>query len=489
MVGGRSVLIPHPAVSLATARRGLAAVATARALCTAVPILLGWLIWFVYQPGIVNVDGIWIYAQAVRRTFEDWQPVYIAIVLSWLVPLGLKLWHVTLTVALASALGVQRLSYHTVRTLAGVTERTAHVVGLVTLLVLLTPLTPLAYYLVYFGSDGLLIPVMLWFAVLWLSSYERFPASGRAERTARAGTLTLLAAAAVLIRPNAVVLLPVFAGLLVAMHGRGGRRSATAWCLLLLAVRPAASAAAYSCYRIDKTHPEDQVMALDLVGITILRPEALADLPFTTASLDGDRYTREYAWGVVDPLYPWGHAPIVKPGFARDGHDRLTAEYREAAIKYPGTLALVKLRAFAAYLLEPAPFWHNTDVDPNDIGLFFNPKRRPTREVHFAVDRMVYANPVLQWVSVRHVLWLGVTGGLVGWLGYAAWRRPGRRAAGVLLMLLVPLGYYLSFALAVTTNHFRFMYPSTLVAQAVAVGLLVNGTRRRLAEAAERVPT
>jgi hypothetical protein len=488
MVGGRHIRLPRPALFLAMLQRPMTALRTARAVCTAVPLVLGWLVWFVYQPGIVNVDGIWIYAQSARRTFEDWQPVYIAITLSWLVPLGLKIWHVTLVMALANGLGVQRLAYHTLRTLTDVSDRTAHLLGVATLVLLLSPLTPLAYYLVYFGSDGFLVPVFLWFAVLWITSYEQFETAGRGERTFRIIGLWGLAAASVLIRPNAVVLLPVFAGLLVAIHGRRRWRAALAWCVLLIAVRPAASAAAYSVYRIDKTHPEDQVMALDLVGVVILRPDALQDLPLTAASLDGDRFTREYAWGVVDPLYPWGHTPIVKPGFARDGHDALTAEYRAAAGKYPGTLALVKVRAFAAYLLEPNPYWHNSDVDANDVGLFFNPKRRPVRDVHFAIDRLVYANPVLQWVSARHVLWLGVTLGLVGWLGYAVWRRRSPRPAGMLLVLLVPLGYYFSFALAVTTNHFRFMYPSTLVVQIVTVGLLLNSIRRKLADAADRIP-
>jgi hypothetical protein len=488
MVGGRLIRLPRPALILAILYRPISVVLTARGVCTSVPLLLGWLVWFVYQPGIVNVDGIWIYAQSVRRTFEDWQPVYIAITLSWLIPLGLKVWHVTYFLALSNCLGIQRLAYHSVRLLTGSSDRRAHFVGLATLLMLLTPVSPLAFYLVYFGSDGFLIPVFLWFAVLWLSTFERFQGAGRGERTVRVACLWGLAAATILIRPNAVVLLPIFVGLFAALHGRRHWRAALVWCVLLVVVRPTASAAAYSRYHIDKTHPEDQVMALDLVGLVILRPDALQDLPLTAKSLDGDRYTREYAWGVVDVLYPWGRTPIVKPGFARDGHDALIAEYRAAAGKFPGTLAMVKLRAFAAYLLEPNPYWHNWEVDGNDIGLFFNPKRKPVRDLHFAVDRLVYANSVLQWVSARHVLWLGVTLGFVAWLGYASWRRRSRCAAAVLLMLLVPLGYYLSFALAVTTNHFRFMYPSTLVVQAVVVGLATNHFCRKLARAADRLP-
>jgi hypothetical protein len=386
-------------------------------------------------------------------------------------------------------LGVQRLAARSVRTLTGIPDRTAHLTGLTTLLLLLLPVTPLAYYLPYFGTDGFLILLFLWFGVLWLDSYPRFPGAGPRERLTRAAGLTALAGSTLLVRQNTVVLLPVFAGLLVALHGRGHRRAAAAWCLVLIASRPAAAATAYACYRIEQTHPEDQVMALDLVGLVLTRPEALADLPFTAASLDGDRYKRDYMWGYVESLYPWGpKPPVVKPGYARGQHERIAAEYRAALAEYPGTIATVKLRTFAAYLLEPAPFWHNLENDPNGIGLYHNPKRQAVRSLHAAVDQWVYANPGLQWLSVRHVLWFGVNLFGVAGLGYMIRRRPSRPAAGVLLVSLVPLGYYLSYALAVTTNHFRLMYPSTLTVQVVAVGLVVNGVRQRLAAAADRMP-
>jgi hypothetical protein len=490
MVGGRLIRSPRPVprVSFTTVRQAIAALTSARVVCTVVPLLLGWLVWSVYRPGIMNVDGIWIYAQALRHTFEDWQPVYIAIGLSWLVPLGVKLAHITLAESLLTCLGIQRLAAHTVRRLAAVSDRTAHRIGLVTLLLLLLPVTPLAYYLTYFGSDGLLAVVLLWYAVFWLVSHERFPSAGPRERVLRAGGLTALAGLAILMRPNAVVLLPIFAGLLFALYGRTRWQAALIWCVLLVAIRPTASAVVYSCYDIDRVHPEDQVMALDLIGLAIMRPDALAHLPLTSASLDGDRYKREYVWGVVDPLYPWGHEPIVKPGFARDGHEAITAEYRQAWRKFPGTLALVKLRAFLAYLLEPQPYWHNVGIDPNDLGLFHTPKRQPVRDLHAAADHLVYVNPVLQWISARHVLWLGLNVAAVAALAYMLRRRASRAATGVLLMLLVPLGYYLSFALAITTNSYRFMYPSTLIVQAVLVALAVNALRCWLARAAERLP-
>lgn len=447
----------------------------------------GWFVWHVYRPGVMNHDGLWIYAQAVRGTFEDWQPVAVSAAIGFLVKLGLEMHHLTLALAVSVALGVQRLGFRTVRTLYGplASDRAAHLAGLVSLALLLTPLSPLAYYLTYFGTDGLLLPLFLWFAVGWLAARERFPFAGRREKALRTAGLTALAAAAILARPNAALLVPVFVGLFAALHGRRGWKAAVLAAAVLCAARPAVGGLIAATYSIERTHPEDQVMALDLVGMTILRPEAAADLPFTAAHLDGQRTVDGYAWGVVDPLYPWGHEPIVKPGFARGGHDALAAEYRTAALKYPATLGLVKLRAYAAYLLEPNPYWHNSGIDANDMGLAHGEKRHAVREVHAAADRLVYANPVLQWAGARHAAWLVACAAACGVLlraGYVAGRP---RAAAVGLMLLVPLAYYAAFAAAVTTNHFRFMYPSTLAVQAalVPVGLLAAA---RAADAAAR---
>jgi hypothetical protein len=498
-----------------TARPGAAAVRlrlSVGGVTAAMSLALGLAVWLVHRPGIANHDGLWLYDQGVRgTTFEDIQPVYIAVAVSLLAPLGVTFGFLTLAQAMLLGLGIQRAAAGAVRTAARVSERTAHLTGLATLALLLLPVTPLAWYLVYFGSDGWLQTAFVWFAVAWLGSYPRFPAAGPGERLARAGGLTALAGAIVLIRPNAMALLPVFAGLIVALHGRRRWRAAAAWCLILVAVRPVAGGLVYSCYRVDRSPPGDPVMAHDLVGIAVIRPEALADLPITAESLDGDRYRTgrywgdhdplfpwgeprsgdgpnpRYTFGNVDPLYPWGFVPVVKPGYAMGAHDRLAAEYRRAVVRYPGTLAVVKVRAFLGYLLDPEQYWHNTDLDPNELGLAHRPNRPVLRALHLAIDRQVQADPGLRWVSRRHIVWFLATVVAVAGLGTGLVRRPNRAAAGLFLLLLVPLGYYLTFLVAINGIHFRFMYPATLLAQTVLVGVLLNTAREKFAGAVERM--
>lgn len=443
----------------------------AATVATALALLPGWAVWQVYKPCIANYDGLWIYAQANTGVCDDWQPVALPFLLSIVLKIGVGMTQLTLVQSLLVCLGVQRLAA-AVAGRTGLSNRAAHAAGLGTLLLLLTPLTPLAYYLCYFGSDGFLPAPFLWFATLFLKAWD--------SRISNAVALTLLAAGITLGRPNAAVLAPVFAALLFALLGRKRWRTAALCALAVFAARPAVYAVVDAAVDVKRTHPEDQVMALDLVGLALMKPDALADLPLTAASLDGDRHTREYAWGAVEPLYPWIHAPIVKPGFARDNHAALLAEYKSAAAQYPFTLVLVKLRAFAAHLLEPNPYWHNSRIDPNDFGFQPHYARKPVRDFHDHLDKLVVTSPVLSWVSARHVLWLGLNAAAVLALAYRAWKFRDRRSAGLCLVLLLPLAYSLSFALAVTTNHFRFLYPSTLVVQAAAGGLFFARIKSRL---------
>ena len=42
-------------------------------------------------------------------------------------------------------------------------------------------------------------------------------------------------------------------------------------------------------------------------------------------------------------------------------------------------------------------------------------------------------------------------------------------------MLLIPLGYYLSYLFAAPVHDFRFMYPSTLAVQCVTLSWMLGG--------------
>lgn len=436
---------------------------------------VGALAWGVYAPGIINLDGLWMYHQAVHGEFEDWHPVHVSIALSWCLALGLNLKHITLFIAVGTCIGIAQLAHQVLQLSSGgrLTPRQSRWLGLATLLVLLTPITPLLWYLVYWGSDSIVMLGMLAMASAWLGLRERFPQWNRAAQWGAVVAFTLGVAILSVCRHNAVVLVPVAGIMAFLLGGRGKYARACCVILVALGLRFGLCHAAYAYYPINRVHPEDQVMALDLVGIAVVKPDALADLPHTRANLCREDYAQRYVFGAVEPLYGWGTEPIVRYGYARGGHEALAAEYRLAMQKYPGTLATVKLRGFMQQLFNPYPYWHNVEIDANTMGLHFSRRWKPLRALHRHADSLVERDSALALVSARHWVWFGINIGAVALWSYLGWKGRNARKLTLAVLLLVPLAYYLGHVLAMTTNQFRLMYPATLMVQVIVLPLAV----------------
>src|SRR5262249_31953716 len=121
-------------------------------------------------------------------------------------------------------------------------------------------------------------------------------------------------------------------------------------------------------------------------------------------------------------------------------------------------------------------------------GLALNDHWKRTREVLRLVDERVWADPVLRWLSARHLLWLAVDLAAVGGVGGMLRDRRGRRTGAVLGLLLLPPGDDASFLLTTASYQFRYMYPARVLVQVFAVALGLAAARRKLAEWARAVP-
>ncbi len=55
-------------------------------------------------------------------------------------------------------------------------------------------------------------------------------------------------------------------------------------------------------------------------------------------------------------------------------------------------------------------------------------------------------------------------------------------------MLLIPLGYYLSYLFATPVHDFRFMYPATLLVQCVVLSGLIGGIALKPQKPTGRAP-
>lgn len=432
------------------------------------------LLWRVFFPGLMSADSIAQYGQALTGRYNDWQPPLMAIVLHAVFSLGGAIGILMLAQCLAGVFGVRALARAVIALLYGdrIPERRAAWLPLLVLLVLLVPLTPLAFYLMTFWKDAWAMILLLWIGALALDLFRCGPEPKRLLLLI--GLTTLLG----LVRHNAIVALP-FAGLAIWEGARRSYRSkALALAAAPLALSLVASPVIDRVFGVEKLHPDSQIMALDLVGICAADRAACARLPWTSAHVLDWSSLAHYRPGDFGFIF-WDKPPHVDPSIRLD-YPRLRAEYLRAVREFPGPLARVKLAAFETLLgLDQTFYFFHDSIADNPYRLVLGQRLAPLRQGLSDTAKGVAANRVLRWISGVHLVWIVID--VLGVLGLLALSlRPGGERYRILAwVLLIPLGYYLSYLFATPVHDFRFMYPATLMVQCVALSGLIGGLAQK----------
>lgn len=449
--------------------RGTAAHLVTAALCVVVAAF----IWSVFRPGVIDFDALLQIEEAKTGRIRDWLPFIMTGALRLVFLAGYDVDTITIVQSVSGCLGVYYLACALLEHFFEhrIAEPGRRCLGLGVLLLLLTPFTPLLYYLVWFRNDTWTAILLVWSGVAWLRLDRATPSSAQQRRWTIAAVA--LALAVCLARHNAKALLPVFCLLVVHCLGRANRRTAAVAMVALLTALPLASRSLAYFFHVQRSHPEMQVMALDLVGLCVEDERLRAKFPYTNKNLFLDSYKAAYVPGFIGPVCGYAAPLCVNPDYAwnRDG---LVADYRLAVTHCPAKLVGVKLRAFAAMLFDANAHWHYGEIHGNAFQLAFNPQFEFLRGTLAYLDRAVRQDSFLAFFCARHLPWLAGT--LLAVLFTGSVYVLGRRRPWLtrLLLLLLPLGYYLSYLAAATVHDYRLMYPATLFVQVSAATLLLG---------------
>ncbi len=441
------------------------------ALAVAVALAL----WRLFFPGLMSQDSIIQYGQAVTGQYNDWQPPLMAIVLRAVLGLGGALGLLMLAQCLAGVFGVRALARESLELLWGdrVPPGRAAWLALLVLLVLLLPWSPLAFYLMTFWKDAWAAVLLLWIGALAIALFRR----GMERR--RVALLVLLSALLGLVRHNAVVVLPVLGLVLwLGLRRAGmGRRAALATAAAPLALWLVANPLTDAFFRVTKLHPDSQVMVLDLVGICAAGRDLCAELPWTRSHIRDEAGLARYRPGDIGFIFWDDPSPVDKT--MRLDYPRLRAEYLYALRRFPGDLARVKLTAFKTLLgVDQTSYFFHGSIVQNPYGLRLNDRFAPARGWLSEVETNV-SESGWRWLGGVHLVWIAVSVLWVAVLLALSFRQGGERYRFLACLLLVPLGYYLSYLAATPTHDFRFMYPSTLMAQCVTLSWALGGTLQK----------
>lgn len=441
-------------------------------------LVLAVAIWAVFNPGITGDDGLGQLRQAETGRYTNYHPPVMSLLTravyrvaglspaAYVIPLvettpagrtshdlvifiGGSLGLVTFLQSVAGLYGIRFLCLRLLRRLRGAARGSDEWLALLCA-VLLLAFTPLPFYLVAYLKDSWLLIELLWLAGILVSL----------EPTSAAGWATVSAAVAItvlvgLTRHNAVVVLAAVCPLVYRGAARWkGLMAVAPVALLLLAQRGIERTA-----DVVDLKPAHQVLLLDLVGMSVLEPRLMDEMPFVSRHMTTREYARIFQPGAQ------GLLPMVMDLNGAQWSDpaALRAEYRRVASRHPVLLLKTKLKAFHNLIRPPLRMpYLLTGIWSSGRGYSQNPGWAPARTYMEQRYTRLTEEPLGRLLNA-HPLWLVAGAGL---LLLALWRL---RSPGAALILAVPVLYANSFLLATTSFDYRFLYPATAVFQVVTV--------------------
>jgi hypothetical protein len=447
--------------------------------------LLNWLIFF---PGILSIDGIDVYEQALTGQFSDRSPILMTLILHFFMGLKLDLAGLTLIQSLLACWGIRFFLLNLLNYFYGqrFNQRQREWLSLGVFLILLCPLSPLLFYLMTFSKDSWTCFLFVW--ILALALHLQITRSETTEKVLfkKVALLFFLTAVVLHVRYNSIVVLPVLVVFVYWLCKRYEKKKQLKFFLPLVFFFLVFNLLPGFLFKIEKSHFSNLLMGPDLVGLLILHPELKKELPHTA------QHMKENCVAITEEEFNQGRAgyvfgkemclrvekperQIVKKGYISFKEDKtLQAEYKKALFNFPLQMFDVKKKAFSAYL-DKRMTWSTFDweIKENKMGLEFNKFfERPRDRITVTWIRLVNINGVLWAFSYHHALWL--YGNLLLLLFCLLYylRNKNEKALTAMILLSLPMAYNLSYFLVLPDLTYRYMYPSTLLMQLVILSLV-----------------
>ena len=446
-----------------------------------VPLILAYINWRIFAPGVFSPDSLDQYQQALNHRYSNWHPAAMAIALHYLLGIGLSLSQVIFIQILSGFAGL----YFLIRRLIEVFSRFkgesigrayARYGALIGLLIIVSPLTPFAAFISTFWKDVWFAIFLIWIVTISLTVFEKNTATGGwLGNIAAMFGLIVLMVFSVLVRYNAILLIPAYAIILFLIARRlpvwlriAGVGALILGCLFF-------NSFLIWAYRVTKLEPKLSVMSLEMVGLAVLYPELLDGLPYTRSQLK-EGYRERFTWAAYRELR-WNDNSIVYEDFVKPvNNPKLKEEYFYSVRHHPVRMAQVKIMNFIQ-LLDPGKTaeWCPRGIPDNEYGFKPNFLFSYARGKYFRLAFATLGQPILRWISTVNLVWLIFSLVLlIRW----GWRWLRYRNTDTLFMMtlaaLAPL-YYFSYLLASPWRAFRYMYPATLLTQIIGIAILAIG--------------
>jgi len=444
-------------------------------------------VWLIFYPGILSLDSVYMYLEAASKfAYTDEKALLLPFTFSLVLKAGGNLSTLILFQCLAGFLAIRYLAL-SLTACFKIGEKGRDLIALLVLFVLSSPLFITIIYLPTFWMDTWLAIIMLLALAFLVDLYFGiYPHSG--AYNLRIVALIVVISLALLIRLNSLVLYPVMA---LAFERILHQRNIGAGFKVLLVFCPIIvfglfMVFQYDVVKVERSYQDHTVLALDLASVLEYDPSICEKALLSGCDVLTDYYPCNFhvGAGALDCTYDQAKGIVYKPFYFLRNNSALEADYLYIVQEHTLTWLNVKYLNFIDYL-RPVTYRYFYQVqDPNllrEAGLVPGSRFSNLRERIFAELSWVSQNPVLHWFSFVHLPWLvinafGIVVSIIGAI------RSNQRSKHLFfaIVLSIPASYYFSYLIALTASDFRFMYPSTLVVQVIALTSLFSFTIEKM---------
>lgn len=439
-----------------------------------ISIALALTVWAVFYPGIFSADSLYTYNEAVTGRFTDIRPPLLSFMLFLFLKAGGTLGLFILMESLLGFLGVRRLLL-ALTDLFSAGKQRRELVASIGILILSSPLTPMPVYFVTLWFDSWLVIFLLW-TIAFLLELSKTVTSREATRRdyPKILAILILISLVILTRWNSLILyLPLILIWSTILWDRFFSRGI----LLTLAISPLLIYLLFLIFQyngigVRRVQTERLPFALDLASMIIYDPSVCRTLPLQSCGLIQGKITSEFivGTGAIDHTMNQGLSTMEPAFVALTLTPSLPHELWLAATHYPWTYGTVKVLNFWDYIRPRDRYYYQSFIHPNNLNLSFNPSFDLVRNELFILLHAVYEHPILKFISFVHLSWIIIN--LIGIAFCFIYKQKLEQLRILRAILYIPAIYYISYLIALTASDFRYMYPSTLIMQIMAIGFI-----------------
>ncbi|MCG8528491.1 MAG: hypothetical protein MI748_19090 [Opitutales bacterium] len=430
--------------------------------------------WMIIYPGTYSPDSFWQLDQAIAHEYSNWHPPIMAIIIHYVLKVGLSLSFIVFVQLMLSIYSVRLLCFKVLEFFFPESRKETNCsIALLVVVMMVNPVSSFLFNATTLWKDIWVAILFLWVLVLVFHvainvKYDRSP-----------GLLSLVlllffTTICVLLRHNTIlILLPVSVVMYVALIKYSMVLRITS-ILILVLLSKFSGVVIEKVYDVKNLHSENTVMSNELVGLMVLRPDLHNEFPHTSSALKSD-YKERWQWSRYN-LLRWYKPTIVDESYITDSRDeRLIEEYKKAILNHPFTMAKVKILNFIPNLgIQETERYVEPMIARNEYGMEYNSQYRMLRGKIMSFTGSVANHSIYRWFYAVHFIYFIVC---ILCLIYALFWFFRERVLYRLLVISVfaiPFLYYCSYMLASVGRGYRYMLPSTWAIQCILFTVLLG---------------